>query len=280
MKRFVIAAALAASLMAAGTVNAATVLITGSNRGLGLEFTKQYAEKGYSVIATTRNPDDAKELQALAAKHKAITIEKLDVLDQAGVRALAAKYKGKPVDILINNAGVLGAGTFGTLDLDAFRKVMDTNVFGSLVVSEAFKDSIAASKEKKMIFISSPAGTFNIQSLFKNGKMAGAPAEGTGASPKARNVDVSDGGGFYYSLSKVAVNMAVQKIRPSLKKDGITVGIIAPNAVDTDMLAELGFGGAAMKAPEAIGRFIKIIDAMNVENQGRPIVQDGTVLDW
>ncbi len=265
MKRFVIAAALAASLMAAGTVNAATVLITGSNRGLGLEFTKQYAEKGYSVIATTRNPDDAKELQALAAKHKAITIEKLDVLDQVGVRALAAKYKGKPVDILINNAGVLGAGTFGTLDLDAFRKVMDTNVFGSLVVSEAFKDSIAASKEKKMIFISSPAGTFNIQSLFKNGKMAGAPAEGTGASPKARNVDVSDGGGFYYSLSKVAVNMAVQKIRPALKKDGITVGIIAPNAVDTDMLAELGFGGAAMKAPEAIGRFIKIIDAMNVE---------------
>jgi NAD(P)-dependent dehydrogenase (short-subunit alcohol dehydrogenase family) len=269
-----------AAVLFAAPAFANTVMITGSNRGLGLEFTKQYAEKGYDVIATTRNPDDAKDLKALAAKHKGIMIEKLDVLDHAAVKALAAKYKGKPVDILINNAGVLGEGTFGTLDLAMFHKVMDTNVFATMAVSEAFKDNIAASKEKKIIFISSPAGTFNIQSLFKDGKMAGLPAEGTGASPKDRHVDVSGGGGFYYSLSKVAVNMAVQKIRPALKKDGITVGIIAPNAVDTDMLAELGFGGAAMKAPEAIGKFIKIIDSMNVQNQGKPIVQDGTVLDW
>lgn len=278
MKRFFVV--LAAMLFAAAPAFANTVMITGSNRGLGLEFTKQYAEKGYDVIATTRNPDDAKELKALAAKHKGIMIEKLDVLDHAAVKALAAKYKGKPVDILINNAGVLGEGSFGTLDLAMFHKVMDTNVFATMAVTEAFKDSIAASKEKKIIFISSPAGTFNIQSLFKDGKMAGLPAEGAGASPKERKVDVSEGGGFYYSLSKVAVNMAVQKIRPGLKKDGITVGIIAPNAVDTDMLAELGFGGAAMKAPEAIGKFIKIIDGMNVQNQGKPIVQDGTVLDW
>jgi NAD(P)-dependent dehydrogenase (short-subunit alcohol dehydrogenase family) len=277
MKRLLV---LAAALLMAAPAFANTILITGANRGLGLEFTKQYAEKGYAVIASTRNPDDAKDLKALAAKHKSITIEKLDVLDQAAVKALAAKYKGKPVDIVINNAGVLGAGSFGSLDLEAFNKVMDTNVFGALAVSEAFKDSVAASKEKKIIFISSPAGTFNIQSLFKDGKMAGLPAEGTGASPKDRHVDVSAGGGFYYSLSKVAVNMAVQKIRPALKKDGITVGIIAPNAVDTDMLAELGFGGAAMKAPEAIAKFIAIIDSMNVNNMGKPIVQDGTVLDW
>ncbi len=278
MKRFFLT--LAAALFVSGAASANTVMITGSNRGLGLEFTKQYAEKGYNVIATTRNPDDAKDLKELAAKHKGITIEKLDVLDQAAVKALAAKYKGKPVDILINNAGVLGAGSFGSLDLETFNKVLDTNVFGALAVSEAFKDSIAASKEKKIIFLSSPAGTFNIQSLFKDGKMAGTPAEGTGVSPKDRHVDVSGGGGFYYGLSKVAVNMAVNKIRGPLKKEGIMVGIIAPNAVDTDMLAELGFGGAAMKAPEAIGKFVKIIDGMTVENQGKPIVQDGTVLDW
>lgn len=271
---------LLAALVFSGAAFANTVMITGANRGLGLEFAKQYAEKGYDVIATARHPDDAKELKALAAKHKGVVIEKLDVLDTAAIKALAAKYKGKPIDILINNAGVLGEGSFGSLDLEMFNKVMDTNVFGALAVSEAFKDSIIASKEKKIIFLSSAAGTFNIQSLFKDGKMAGAPADGTGVSPKDRHVDVSEGGGFYYGLSKVAVNMAVNKIRGPLKKQGVTVGIIAPNAVDTDMLAELGFGGAAMKAPEAIGKFIAIIDGFTPENAGKPVVQDGTVLDW
>ena len=74
------------------SASAATVLVTGSNRGLGFEFARQYAEQGWTVIATARNPESAKELQALAAKHKSITVEKLDLLDHAGIKALAAKW--------------------------------------------------------------------------------------------------------------------------------------------------------------------------------------------
>ena len=87
---------------------APVVLVTGSNRGLGLEFVKQYAGKGWTVIATVRDPSTAPELAALAAQHRNITVEKLDVGNRAEIVALAAKYQGKPIDVLLNNAGLLG----------------------------------------------------------------------------------------------------------------------------------------------------------------------------
>ncbi len=97
MKKFIAAISFCAVLAVAGAAQAATVLVTGSNRGIGLEFVKQYAAQGWTVIATTRNPADAKDLQALAAKDKKITVEKLDLLDVEGIRALGAKYKGKSI---------------------------------------------------------------------------------------------------------------------------------------------------------------------------------------
>lgn len=86
----------------------ATVLITGTNRGIGLEFVRQYAEAGWTVIGTARDPARATELQALAAKHKDVSIATLDVADPASIAALAARLKGRPIDVLINNAGTLG----------------------------------------------------------------------------------------------------------------------------------------------------------------------------
>ena len=91
-----------------GVAGASTVLVTGTNRGIGLEFVRQYAAQGWTVIATVRNPAAATELAALAAGNPKIRVEKLDVTDVAAVEALAAKYRGQPIDILINNAGALG----------------------------------------------------------------------------------------------------------------------------------------------------------------------------
>ncbi len=107
------------SLLSITSALAETVLITGTNRGIGLEFVKQYAERGATVIATARRPADAKELIALAAQHPNVTIEALDVTDVSAIEALAKKYQGKPIDILINNAGTLGdvpKQTIGGLD--------------------------------------------------------------------------------------------------------------------------------------------------------------------
>jgi len=101
-----------------------TVLITGSNRGLGLEFTKQYAAAGWNVIATARDVTTAKELRALASGNPRITLEKLDLLDRPGIKALAARYRGRPIDVLLNNGGLLGdmkAQQLGSLDYKQFE---------------------------------------------------------------------------------------------------------------------------------------------------------------
>ena len=151
----VVCAAFAATF---GTVHAATVLITGADRGLGLEFTRQYAARGDTVIATCRHPEHASELQAIAAANKTIIVETLDLSDDTGVRSLASKYHGKPIDVLINNAGTLGNRDdqmLGTFSRKGFHDVMDVNAFGPLVVSEAFRDNVAASKEKKIVAVSS-----------------------------------------------------------------------------------------------------------------------------
>ncbi len=280
MKRVLAAAAFLVGFSLSGLAHADTVLITGSNRGLGFQFAKQYAERGYTVIATARSPKDDVELKALAAIHKNVVIEELDVLDEAELKGLSAKYKSTPIDILINNAGVLGSGSFAEPDKDEFTRVMAVNVFGVLAVSEAFRENVAVSKQKKIISLTSPAGTFNISSLFVNGKMAGLPVPGKEAKPAERDVEVAEGGGFYYGLSKVAMNLAMQKIRNQVRSEGIVVGLIAPNAVDTDMLTELGYDGAKTTAADAIASFIKIIDGMTLENANRPIIQDGTILDW
>ena len=86
---------------------ARTVLITGSNRGLGFEFVKQYSDLDWSIIASCRNPDGADELNAFAAEHDNVVVEYLDLLDHEGIDALAEKYKGQPIDVLLNNAGLM-----------------------------------------------------------------------------------------------------------------------------------------------------------------------------
>ena len=119
-----------------------TVLITGSNRGIGFEFVKQYADKGYRVIATCRNPDSAAELKALASQDDNILVERLDLLDLAGIDALAAKFEGQAIDVLINNGALMrgpDAGqSFGTMDYEEFDRFFHINVRGPLKVTEAF----------------------------------------------------------------------------------------------------------------------------------------------
>jgi NAD(P)-dependent dehydrogenase (short-subunit alcohol dehydrogenase family) len=231
-----------------------TVLITGANRGIGFEMARSYASAGYKVIATARKPEEAEELQALAKANANIAIEKLDVTDTAAIDALAAKYKGVPIDILINNAGVLGDKKrqgFGTISYADFDAVMDTNVKGPLKISEAFIDNVAASNQKRLVAISSTEGSLT---------------EST--TPRL----------VIYRASKSALNMAMRNVALSVKDKGVIVSMINPGAVETDMTR-----GAAVKltpVDEAARDVIKVIGTTTLAKTGAFLSFDGREIPW
>jgi NAD(P)-dependent dehydrogenase (short-subunit alcohol dehydrogenase family) len=118
-----------------------TVLITGSNRGIGLAFARHYAGAGWNVIATARKPDEAAELQSLSVSHPQVAVVQLDVTDLARIAELGQELSGTPIDVLINNAAVLGdlpGQQYGSLDFDQFEWTMAVNVFGPMAMAEVF----------------------------------------------------------------------------------------------------------------------------------------------
>lgn len=243
----------------AAEVAPGVVLITGSNRGLGLEFARQYAARGWTVIATARNPDDATELRALAAGNARVTIEKLDLLDIPGLKALAARYRGRPIDLVVNNAGVLGdldGQALGSLDPAQFEEVMAVNVYGALAVSEAFRENVAASRHKKIVSITSGSGILS--------------------RPGVR-------GPYFYNASKAALNMVMRILSNDLRDRGVVVGIVAPGVADTDMRREVVGAEQASREPrpaDAVAAMMKVIDGLTMAQSGQPLNVDGTPLPW
>jgi NAD(P)-dependent dehydrogenase (short-subunit alcohol dehydrogenase family) len=254
------------------SAQAKTVLVTGSNRGIGLEFIAQYAADGWDVIATSRSPGDDEDLKALAASHANITIEQLDVANLDHIAALAKKYDGTAIDVLINNAGMIGdhpRQAWGNLDKDLFDQIMAVNVFGPLKISESFTPHIAASEEKKIIVISSASGSI-------------ASVRNPPGTP-------------YYSISKAAVNMAMRGTAMRLKDQGITVGIFMPGGVDTRMLRQaIGMSKAEAEAAEdfdyrgftpltaeqSVSQMRTIFDRLTLARSGDFLNYDGAEIPW
>jgi NAD(P)-dependent dehydrogenase (short-subunit alcohol dehydrogenase family) len=233
-----------------------TVLITGSNRGIGFEFARQYAQKGWTVIATARRPGSADDLKALAAQYPNVAIERLDVTDPMTIQALAEKYRNHSIDVLINNAGVLGdpdVQTLQDLDYEAFTQVMSVNVFGALAVSQAFVEQVAASDQKKIITITSTMGSLTL----------------------------TRGGDFYfYRISKAGVNMAMRTLQADVRDRGIIVTVLMPGAVATRMLAQTGYLGPALSPEESVTNLISVITNLGPEQAGSFLQYDGKTLPW
>jgi NAD(P)-dependent dehydrogenase (short-subunit alcohol dehydrogenase family) len=244
------------SAIAAEVSPTTTVLVTGASRGIGLEFAKQYAARGYVVIATARDPAKAAELQALAATNKNVKLERLDVLDHSGIDALAAQYKGTPIDILVNNAGIGGGGAnqvFGKINYAIFDEVMKTNVEGPLKVAEAFVDHVAASSQKKIMMVSSSQGSI--------------------ASVRSPSL-------YFYRASKSALNMVTVNLSKAVKDRGIIVGIVAPGATDTDFMIEVRGRIPLGKPDERTAGMIAQIDAFTMEKSGQFTEWNGETIPW
>ncbi|MEZ5565275.1 MAG: SDR family NAD(P)-dependent oxidoreductase [Gammaproteobacteria bacterium] len=140
-----------------------TVLVTGANRGIGLELARQYADRGWRVIGTARKPAEAAELIPAAATKGRVVVEALDVMDLDAIDALAAKYRNQPVDILFNNAGVTGGNEnqqfAKNMNWKLFDVVHRTNVVGPLKMAEAFLPNLLAGQMKKISNVSSSQGS-------------------------------------------------------------------------------------------------------------------------
>ena len=234
-----------------------TVLVTGANRGIGFEFAKQYAEKGWQVIACARQPVEAAALKKLAAQYPGVTIKQLDVSDLGSIDALAARLEGQPIDILINNAGVFGDfadQSLGALRHDKFDMFMRTNARGALKMSEAFVEHVKAGRLKKIVAITSQAGSFGLNS-------GGLPGQ------------------YFYKASKAALNMFMRNVAADLKEHGIIVGILSPGMVATRVAPERKFPGL-IEPPESIAGMIEVIDSLTLEQSGAFIRYTSEVQPW
>ncbi|HTC45626.1 MAG TPA: SDR family oxidoreductase [Steroidobacteraceae bacterium] len=271
MKKILISLVLAFTLIAgAGMAAAQTVLITGANQGIGLEFAKEYAARGWTVIATHRRPSTPEELAKLAARYPKVRIERMDVTDPDQIAALGAKLKGMPIDILLNNAGLVrtepvnkpGGNTnqmFGTLDYKLLDDFIHTNVAGPLMITETFIGNVKASRQKKIIAISSAAGSVSVPPFMPNG------------SPVPDH--------YWYRISKAALNSAMRLLSAQFKDQGVIVVMFHPGGVQVESFGDDKLPGFVPPA-EAIGKMIKTIDGLTLKDSGRFMDNDGKDHPW
>ena len=204
-----------------------------------------YADAGWSVIAGCRNPETSDELRQVADMDgHDVAIEHLDVLDHGSIDELAAKYKGRPLDVLINNAGVIGPipirenierQHFGTIDYDVWEEVIRTNTFGPVKMAEAFVDNIAASEQKKLVSLSSTLGSIAEDRI---------PA-------------------IAYASSKTALNKAMTLLADKLRDKGIAVALFCPGYVKTRMGPD-----ATIEVEDSIKGLTRLIAELTLERDG------------
>jgi NAD(P)-dependent dehydrogenase (short-subunit alcohol dehydrogenase family) len=234
--------------------DAPTVLITGSNRGIGLEFVRQYAEAGWNVIATCRSPQKAEELNLLASANSQIAVEKLDLLDHEGIDALAARYQDQPIDILVNNAGLMRGPDLGqmigSIDYDEFDRFFRINAAGPVKVAEAFQKNIKMGDKKVMAALTTGSGK------------RGIPVPGFSL----------------YKTSKAALDALQQEIAIRWKRQGIKAITLMPGRVLTHG-EETGNEANVVAVEDSVAGMIAVLDNSTIEQSGHILQWDGELIE-
>ena len=225
-----------------------TCLITGANKGLGLEFARQYAADGWKVVAACRRPDDANTLKAVEGN---VEIHALDVTDFAKIEALQKKVGREPIDLLINNAGIYGprSMTYNSIDYAAWAEVVRVNTMAPMKVAAVFMDNVARSQKKQIVSVTSKMGSV---------------AENT------------SGGSYIYRSAKAALNAAMKSLAIDVEDRGVTVAVLHPGWVRTD----IGGSGAQIDAFESVAGMRQVIAGLRKGDTGKFYNYDGTELPW
>ncbi|WP_305907669.1 SDR family oxidoreductase [Methylomarinum sp. Ch1-1] len=229
-----------------------TVLVTGTNRGLGLEFCRQYARAGWRVIACCRGPEQASALKRLASDNANVQIYRLDVCDHATIDCLAEQLADTAIDQLIANAAYYGdcrGHGYGRLDYQAWRTTLETNVLGAVKVAEAFTPHLRRRAKPLIVAVSSLMGSI---------------------------ADNNSGGSLLYRSSKAALNAAMKSLAIDLRSAGIGVLIFHPGWVKTDM----GGPDALIDAETSVAGMMKQIDVFDISQSGSFLNYDGAALPW
>ncbi|MDO8940543.1 MAG: SDR family oxidoreductase [Methylicorpusculum sp.] len=229
-----------------------TVLITGANRGLGIEFAAQFAAEGWDTIACCRNPETAAELNQLDKKFPNLSIEALDVMSFDQIDALSARLQHRPIDVLINNAGVYGDKSghgFGDLDYQMWQQTLLINTLAPVKMAEAFVSQLELGDKKLLVSITSQMGSI---------------------------ADNTSGGSILYRSSKAALNAAMKSVSLDLKARGFGVLVLHPGWVRTDMGGPQGL----IDAKQSVTGMRNIIENFSADQSGQFIKYDGSLLPW
>ena len=235
----------------------ATVMITGANRGIGLEFTRQYLAAGDQVIAVCRDPANAKALQVLKSSGAEVAIFGAEIRDTDQIDQLAAQIGERPIDILINNAGIYGpraqrendwGQSFGHVNYAAWEDVFRVNTQAPLKFCEAFVDNVAASELQTFATVTSRMGSI-----------------GDGSTDC-----------YIYRSTKAAVNMVMATLARELRPQGIKVALLHPGWVKTDMGGEQ----ALIDAETSVRGMRQQIATLTLETSGRFVDYSGKELPW
>lgn len=227
----------------------ATVLVTGANKGIGLEIVRVLSTRGDSVIACCRRPDSADELKSIGGD---VEIVPLDVASDESVAALAESLSGRPIDVLINNAGAMGPKpdkqTALEMDFDGWADTLNVNVLGPVRVMQALIENLRAARSAKVMTVSSQMGALSVDMPFA----------------------------YAYCSSKAAINKFMKMAAAELQKESIAVGVVHPGWVRTDM----GGPKADLSPEESAAGVVRVTDNLTTGNAGGFWRWDGERHDW
>jgi len=227
------------------------VVLTGCSRGIGLELARQYVDAGWRVIATARDLDASPELRHLAENHTQFSLHTLDVSCDDSIAGFVRDHNTQAVDLLINNAGVYGAGgsDLGHLSRDAWREVLEVNTLSPLMLTQALLANIEAGKLKTIGMLSSKVGSI---------------------------ADNSSGGSYYYRSSKTALNQVVKSLSVDLAPQGVKVVALHPGWV----LTEMGGQNALIDTKQSVKGLRNVLGGINAEKSGGFYSYDGQEIPW
>jgi len=228
-----------------------SILVTGSNRGIGLELVRGFAAMSWRVFAACRDPDEAGELQALAAAHALLTVHPLEVSDPAQIRRLAGELRDLPVDILFNNAGIFGPELqgFGESDPGGWLTTLRVNTIAPLLMAESFVDNVARSRLKVIASMGSLMGSLS---------------------------DNTSGGYYAYRTSKAGVHMVMRGLAADLAPRGIVAVVFHPGWVHTRM----GGPSAPVSPQESADGIREVLLRLTPDDNGKFFDYTGAERPW